>query len=191
LGKKLIIVAFLLCFGLALWLFLTRQTMVDVDAISLHTASTSPIVLDDFVLTSYNGSKLEQTFSGKQATFIASDRILVTGGIKWWKNKDNEMGTVHADSATLFLRGDNSSRYMIDGEVDHVVFSGHVHITANTLMLKTEQATYQVQENSLRGREKVVFTTAQDTITGDNGFFLNLHDESFEIYGTVRGVMIK
>lgn len=183
--------AFLIWLGFAGWYLITRPSS---DALSTGRAaeqSTSPVVLQDFVLTSYRGSTMEQNLTGGKGLFTAPDRLLISGGVTWWKSTPERTGSIRANRATIMLEGDHSGEYLFEGKLDRIVFVGQVAIAMNRFLLHSEQAVYIAQENILRGKEKVTLNTAEDIITGESGFTFDLTNEGYEIFGPVNGVLTK
>jgi hypothetical protein len=143
------------------------------------------------VLTSYAGAEVEQYLRGGKAFFISGDALQIKDGVSWWRKKDQKHGKVQARTALVYLKGDASETYLLDGTLSRIIFNGEVDAGLNNMALHTESAEYLAETNVLRGLAKVTMTFDRDIISGDHGFTLNLSDESYEIFGAVNGVMIR
>ncbi len=186
-GKKLVILTFILCFGLALSVYLTREKKSLRENLSKKGQREPRLVFEDFTFYRYTGEALTGRLSARLGHFYEPNVVELDGEIKGERLTADGHETVSAESATTYFKATTLSKMMAETELDRSELTGFVEVGVKDHALSTDYAEYLATENIVRSLRPVRVQGPSRVFTGDEGFTYGLNDETLQMYGTVRG----
>lgn len=189
-GKKLVIAGFLLCFALAIYVFVTRE------AKSLREdgpeASKLPrAVLEDFAIYRYEDANLVAKLTARLGHFYEPNVIELDGEVRGERiTASGERETIGAESATAYMKAPNLVKMMDQkNELDRAELNGFVEVGLKEHLLTTDYAEYLNSAKLVQSQRPVRVEGLNRVFMGDEGFKYGLDTEVLEMQGPVKGVV--
>lgn len=186
-GKKLIIVAFLASLGLALWIYLSRETKSLRENLSKRSQREPRLVLEDFTFYRYAGEALTGRLSARLGHFYEPNVVELDGEIKGERLTTDGKETVSAESATAYFKANTLTKMMEQTDLDRAELTGFVEVGVKEHTLSTDYAEYLAGEDLVRSLRPVRVQGLNRVFTGDEGFTYALTSETLQMFGRVKG----
>ena len=186
-GKKLVIVIFILCFGLALSVYLSREKKSLRDNLSNKGQREPRLVFEDFTFYRYLGDSLTGRLSARLGHFYEPNVVEFDGEIKGERLTKDGRQTVSAESATAYFKAATLTKLMAETDLERAELTGFVEVGLREHTLSTDYAEYLAADNLVRSLRPVRVQGPNRLFTGDEGFTYGLEDETLQMYGTVKG----
>ncbi len=157
LRKKMLTWLFLAVFFASLGLFFFRKAS-HTHQHNDGSQKSAQIVLEDFKLSRYQGTKVQSGASGKLAYFYDPNLVEVLASFDVFRlSKDGRPERLKAEMAKAYLKADSISELM---EAKNLLISqglveDHVVIQSNDHELESDQVWYQGTGNILHSEKKV------------------------------------
>jgi hypothetical protein len=188
-AKKLVIVGFLLCFGLALWTYLTR------DKKSLRENLTSGqrdprVVMEDFSIYRYEAATIRSRLMAKLGHFYEPNVVELDGEVRAERRTLDGVETATAETATAIFNA-KSLRSMMGQklQLDKAELAGFVEVGVKRHLLSTDYAEFINKDSIVRSSRPVRVEGPGRVFTGDEGFVYSLSNETLDMPGQVKGVV--
>lgn len=188
-GKNLVVVGFLVCCGLAIYVLVTRGEPDGLSE-SIHENPEPRISLEDFTLYKYKGHKADATVSGKLALFMDPNMLEVYGSVRGLRHNSEKREFMSAESATIFFETSGLAELMVkEAKVAKAEIEDNVNIGVKYNRLKTEFAELLPEKGILQSELPVSLKGPTGDFRGEKGFRYFLNDEKVKIFGPINGVM--
>jgi hypothetical protein len=188
LGKRLIIVGFLLCFGIAIYVFWQRDSTTLRRAIGKGSKREPRMVMEEFTVYRYIGAQLEAQMSARLGQLFEPNVVDLDGEIRAEKYRRGETETVGAETATI-LFGARSISQMLDGSpLVKAEMNGFIEVGVKEHLLSTDAAVYTASDNTLMSSRPVRVDGMNRVFTSEDGFIYNIAEEKLVMRGLVKGV---
>lgn len=191
-GKRLIVGGFLLCLVMALGMFLFRENVSLRETMERVPSHKKPrVVLENFTIRRYQGAEQLAHLRAAYGDFRAPNVVELRGGLDGWRMNHGQKQYMRAGRGIAWFDAAGLSE-MLEGNksVDHAFVREHVHFSFQDYQLVTDEAQYVTRQRLLTGQMPVRMTGSGRWMTGQDGFRYDLNDESFSVYGKVRGMII-
>jgi hypothetical protein len=190
LGKKLTIVAFLICLGIAVYVFLTKESKSLRDNIQIGGSREAQVVLEDFVAYKYEGSRLDAKLSGKLANFYEPNLVEIDGDIRGERATEDGKEFFSAETASAYFKSGSLTGLMDKNiELDRAEISGFVEVGLKNYLLTTDYAELLNDRQMIRSNRPVRVEGEKRLFAGEEGFTYDLNKESLYMPGRVKGVV--
>ena len=189
-GKKLVIIAFLLTSVLAVVVYLTHERKSLRENLEKKDSREPRLVVEDFTFYRYEGSALKSRLSARLGHFYEPNVLELDGEIKGERLLNGERQTVNAESATGYFKAATLTKMMSDTELDRAELTGFVEVGVKDHLLSTDYAEYLTTGSLVRSLRPVRVEGPGRVFTGDDGFNYNLQSEALEMLGQVRGMFV-
>lgn len=190
-GKSMIIVGFLVCLMVALWLFFSRETTSLRENMENAPSHKKPrVILEEFIIRRYEGETQLSQMKADYGDFRAPNVVELKSGLSGWQLNHGKKQTMKAERGVAWFDASSLSE-LLEGNkrVDHAFLRDRVQIRFQEHLLVTEEAQYITKESLITGQMPVRVTGPGRWFTGKDGFRYDLNDETFNVYGKVRGMV--
>jgi hypothetical protein len=190
-GKKLVILGFLLSFGFAVYVFMTRETSSIKDRINRVSAKEPRAVLEEFVAYRYDGDRLKTKITAHLGEFFEPNVVVLEGEVKASRFKDqDDLEELRAESATAYFKPSSLTKMLDPGQVNELEraeLSGFVEVALQEHLIITDYAEFIGHEKSVRSARPVRVEGPGRTFLGESGFLYNLVSQTLTMPGKVKG----
>jgi len=192
LGKKIVIMAFLVSFVIALFIFFTYEHKSLRDNLGKISAREPRASLEDFVVYRYAGETIKGKFSARFGNLFEPNVIEVDGEIKAERlTPRGDVETAAAESATAYFKTASLARLLHQAaEFDRAELMGFVEVRFRDHVLTTDYAEFLNDLREVRSIRPVRVDGPGRIFRGEDGFIYNLNTQSLEMRGLVRGEAI-
>jgi LPS export ABC transporter protein LptC len=188
-GRKLTIAAFLICFALALGVYLTREQKMLRQSIQDQGDRDPRIVMEDFIVFRYAGDVLKARVMARLGHFYEPNVVELDGEIRGERVSGDGFETLGAESATAYFNATSLSKMMSDAQLDRAELAGFVEVGTKEHLLTTDYAEYINATKMVRSVRPVRVEGPNRVFNGDDGFSYSVDDQTLEMFGLVKGVM--
>lgn len=189
-GKKLIMIGFLASLGLALYVFLSRETKSLRENIGQGSAKEPRVVMEDFVVYRYSGDVLTGKLTARLGHFYEPNIVELDGEIRGERQTNDGVETIGAESATGYFKATNLTTMLHQKtELDRAELTGFVEVGVKDHLLTTDYAEYINAEKLVRSLRPVRVEGPNRVFSGEDGFTYRLKTQALEMQGTVKGVV--
>lgn len=189
-GKKLVIAGFLICLGLAFYVFLTREIK------SRRTDAVDPskqprVVLEDFSIYRYEGETLIAKLTSRLGHFYEPNVVELDGEVRGERiNGAGDRETLEAESATAYMRSSSLTKLMDQKtELDRAELNGFVEVGLKEHVLSTDYAEFVNSDKLVQSQRPVRVEGPGRVFLGDEGFKYGVESQVLEMQGVVKGVV--
>ncbi len=187
-GKKLIVAGFLISFGLAVYLFVTRKTPLLKENLESGVVRDPRVILESFNVKRYQQDRLVQQISAKAGHFIDPNVLKLMSEVRASDELKNPPDYLSCEDATVLFEGDEMKSVYGEAVVRVADFEDNVTLTSNSNILRSEFIRYQAEKDLLLSDLPVQFEGQSAVLYGDSGFRYVIDGGDFEMSGQVRGV---
>ena len=187
----MIIIGFLVCLMMALWLFFSRETTSLRENMENAPSHKKPrVILENFITRRYKGETQLSQMRADYGDFRAPNVVEIKSGLSGWQLSQGRVQTMKAGRGVAWFDASSLSE-LLEGNkgVDHAFLRERVQIGFQEHLLITEEAQYVTKESLITGQMPVRVTGPGRWFTGKDGFRYDLKDETFNVYGKVRGMV--
>lgn len=188
-GRKITMGAFLLCLGLAIWVYVTREQKALRQSIKDQGDRDPRIVMEDFIVYRYTGDALRARIRARLGHFYEPNVVELDGEIRGEQVTSDGHETLGAESATAYFNATSLSKMMSDAQLDRAELAGFVEVGTKDHLLTTDYAEYINTTKMVRSVRPVRVEGPNRVFNGDDGFAYSVDDDTLEMFGTVKGVM--
>lgn len=189
-AKRLVIIGFLICFGLACWTYWSRDKKSLRENLSARLREPR-IVMDEFSLYRYQGQKIKARVMAKFGYFYEPNLVELDGEIRGERlNIDGTVETVNAETATaLFSAKTLGSMLGQKVELERADLTSFVEVGVKNHLMSTDFAEFIGKDQTVRSTRPVRVEGPGRVFTGEEGFVYRLNDETLDMTGQVKGVV--
>jgi LPS export ABC transporter protein LptC len=189
-GKKLVIVGFLICCALAAYVFASREKKSLRDNLKKSDEREPRVVMEDFVMYRYAGDRLVGKLAARLGHFYEPNLIELDGEIRGERLTPEGIETAGAESATAYFKATSLTAMMREKtELDRAEFTGFVEVGVKEHLLTTDYAEYLNDQRLIRSLRPVRVEGPGRIFSGDEGFTYSLVSQVLEMQGSVKGVV--
>ena len=190
-GKKLVIIGFVLSLALAIYIFATHETRSLKESISRTSAREPRAVLEDFVAYRYEGEALKARLNAHLAEFFEPNVVVLEGEVSGERRTDSgEREEIGAESASAYFKPSSLTK-MLDptqsNELERAELTGFVEVKIKDHLLTTDYAEYINEDKIVRSNHPVRVEGPGRVFVGDSGFVYNLATQILNMAGKVKG----
>jgi LPS export ABC transporter protein LptC len=192
LGKRLVIVGFLLCLAVAVYVYATRETRSLRENMGQQDTTKAPRVeLEDFVFYRYDADELTSKASARLGHFFEPNIAELDGDVHGERQRDDgSIETIGAESAIAYFEATKLTSMLTQKtKLQRVELSGFVEATTQGHLLTTDYAEYIDETETVRSRRPVRVEGPNRVFSGDEGFTYSVPEASLTMLGTVKGVL--
>jgi lipopolysaccharide export system protein LptC len=189
-GKKIVIVLFLMTFMFAINASRNKTYSSDSLNISSESSEDPRLVLEEFKLTRYTEASKKMSLKAKLAYFIEPNILELYGNVSGTRFGEKEE-ILHADTVMAYFDSESISDLMNQGGLLRAEFEENVSVDFSQHTLRTDYAQYLAEENSLTSMNPVKIDGPKRWFSGSDGFRYEIDKEDLEIYGTTSGELTK
>jgi hypothetical protein len=193
-GKKLVILGFLLSFVFAVYVFMTRETSSIKDRINRVSAKEPRAVLEEFVAYRYDGDHLKAKITAHLGEFFEPNVVVLEGEVKSTKFKaEDDIEELRAESATAYFKPSSLTKMLDPGQVNELEraeLSGFVEVAIQDHLIITDYAEFIGKEKAVRSSHPVRVEGPGRTFIGESGFLYNLVSQILSMPGKVKGEVV-
>ena len=190
-GKKLVIIGFVVSMVIAVYVFATRDNTSLKRTLDKASAKEPRAVLEDFTVYRYEGNVLKSKLTARLGHFYEPNVVELDGEIRGERlTPEGDRETVGAESATGYFRATSLSKMMDQNhptELDRAELTGFVEVGVKDHLLTTDYAEYINSEKLVRSLRPVRVEGPGRVFTGEDGFTYNLLTQVLEMQGQVKG----
>lgn len=180
----------MLCLGLAMFVFLTKESKSLRDNIDLGGAKEAQVILEDFVVYKYDGARLDAKLSGKLANFYEPNLVEIDGDIKGERATIGDREFFSAETASAYFKAGSLSGLMEKSlELDRAEISGFVEVGLKNHILTTDFAEFLNDRQTIRSNRPVKVEGEGKMFAGEDGFTYDLEQSSLYMPGKVKGAV--
>lgn len=189
-GRKLVIIGFLLCLTLAVFVFLSRETKSLRENLGQASVKEPRIAMEDFVVYRYENDRLTGKLTARLGHFYEPNLVELDGEIRGERLTNEGMETVGAETATGYFKATNLTAMMQQKtELDRAELTGFVEVGIKEHLLTTDYAEYLNDDRMIRSLRPVRVEGPNRVFSGDEGFTYSLDTQDLEMQGSVKGVV--
>lgn len=190
-GKKLVIIGFILSMILAVYVFLNRDTTSLKRNLERASAKEPRAVFEDFTVYRYEGNVLKSKLTARLGHFYEPNVVELDGEVRGERlTPAGDKETVGAESATAYFKATSLTK-MLDQdhptELDRAELTSFVEVGVKDHLLTTDYAEYINNEKLVRSLRPVRVEGPGRVFTGEDGFTYNLLTQVLEMQGQVKG----
>lgn len=186
-GKKLVISIFILCIGLALFVYASHEKKSLRENLSKKGQREPRLVFEDFILYRYRLDALTSRLSARIGHFYEPNIIELDGEIRGERLTNDGRETVSSESATAYFKAPTLSKMMAETDLDRAELTGFVEVGVKEHSLSTDYAEYIAADDLVRSPKPVRVQGPNRAFTGEEGFTYGLGDETLKMFGIVKG----
>jgi hypothetical protein len=191
LGKKLVIIGFVLSLVLAVYIFATHETRSLKESINKASAREPRAVLEDFVAYRYEGDTLKARLNAHLAEFFEPNVVVLEGEVSGERRTEGgEREEIGAESASAYFKPSSLTK-MLDptqaNELERAELTGFVEVKIRDQLLTTDYAEYINEDKIVRSSHPVRVEGPGRVFVGDSGFVYNLATQILNMAGKVKG----
>jgi hypothetical protein len=187
-GKRLVIVGFLLCLGIAVYVFVGRDTASLRRNLDVSNKRDARIVLEEFTYFRYSGGDLQAEFGAKLGQFFEPNVVELDGEIKGERYAEDGTETFGAETGTIFFKANSLNQMMEGSQLVKAEMNGFIEVGMKEHLLSTDYAVYMADGNYLRSNRPVRVDGENRVFTSDDGFIYKITQETLQLKGLVKGV---
>ncbi|MBM4251045.1 MAG: hypothetical protein FJ146_03665 [Deltaproteobacteria bacterium] len=190
-GKKLVILGFLLSFAFAIYVFMTRETSSIKERINRVSSKEPRVVLEEFIAYRYDGDQLKAKITAHLGEFFEPNVVVLEGEVngRRIKSKD-DIEEIRAESATAYFKPSSLTK-MLDpsqaNELERAELSGFVEVMLQEHQIITDYAEFIGRDKSVRSSRPVRVEGPGRTFIGESGFVYQLVSQILSMPGKVKG----
>ena len=186
-GKKLIIISFILSLVYAVNVYMTRQRTSIREKSEAETLKEPRLIFEDFTLYRYSDDVMESKMGAKLAELYEPNRLELDGDVFAQKLGLPERQALNSESATILfnskgLTGMTEGAKLVSAEV-----SGFVEVNFKEHVITTDYAKFVAKDNIIKSSRPVRVDGAGRVFATEDGFNYNLTKESLNLIGLVKG----
>ncbi|MDD9950140.1 MAG: hypothetical protein OXT67_01115 [Zetaproteobacteria bacterium] len=188
--QSMVMIGFLSVFVLSLSAYFYRDQTASLETL-VGDSSTAPprIRAENFVVRRYIGLQQVAQLSAMQAALQPPRTLVMRGQVKGWQlNQEEHKEVWRAENFEGELNSGQLEVLSREGELEFVELSERVVIARSRYTLYTDRAYYSVGKK-VYGSDPIRVVSAMRWLTAENGFDVNLENDSFRLYGQVKGVL--
>ena len=185
--RWLIIVGFILCFILALLLFLLREAGTLRDSVLQGQPSLAALTMTKLKVFRYTGEQPTSYYEAGFGAFKNPNIAEFRGAVRGWRLKDAQKQYLDADAATLYFSA-KGFEAAVNSELEHAEFKGNVRFSFHDYRIYSEKAEYQPIRERLLSDEPIFLRGKSWWSSSNHGFYLDMKSENVELLGSVKGV---
>ena len=182
-GKKLVIVGFLLSLALGLYVFVTRDTKSLKENLSKGSIRDPRARLEDL---------LKAKLKARVGDFYEPNVVQLDGEIRGERlTPAGERETLGAESVTAYFKSTSLTK-MLDqsSELDRAELTGFVEVGMKEHLLTTDYAEYVNSEKVVRSVRPVRVEGPGRVFMGDEGFTYELANQVLNMIGQIKGEVL-
>jgi hypothetical protein len=180
----------MICLGLALYVFLTKESKSLRDNIEFGGAKVAQVILEDFVAYKYEGARLDAKLTGRLANFYEPNLVEIDGDINGERATDGGREFFSAETASAFFKAGSLSGLMEKSlELDRAEISGFVEVGLKNHILTTDFAEFLNDRQTIRSNRPVRVEGEGRMFAGEDGFTYDLDQSSLYMPGKVKGAV--
>ena len=191
LGKKLTILGFIVSMGIAIYVFMTRDTTSLRKNLDKASAKEPRAVLEDFTVYRYEGNVLKSKLTARLGHFYEPNVVELDGEIRGERlTNEGDKETVGAESATAYFKATSLTKMLDQNqptELDRAELTGFVEVGVKEHLLTTDYAEYINSEKLVRSLRPVRVEGPGRVFTGEDGFTYDLLTQVLDMQGQVKG----
>lgn len=188
--KTFIIVVFLGCFGISIWIFLQRDTSTLRENIERAPSHLKPrVILEDFHLRRYKAHEQTSSMTAAFGAFKAPNIVELSGSVQGWRISKGKKQIVRTHKSVARFKSENLVELMKQAELERVSMTGFVELEYSDHLLQTEEAEYTARDEKIAGTQFVRVDGPNRWFTGKEGFRLFVKEEVLDVFGKVRGML--
>ena len=187
LGRKIVIAAFMVCFGIALYVFLNRDSRSLSENIDADVEREPRIVLEDFVVYRYQDEKVISKVTARLGHFFEPNQLEMDGEIRAMRLTDDGPERLGSESATAYFTADSLSSMMKDTELERAEVTGFVEVGVRDHILTTDYAEYIARTDVVSSNRPVRVEGPGRVFSGDEGFTWDIKTMALKLEGPIRG----
>jgi len=186
-AKKIIIVAFLLTFALAVYSFFGRETV----SLRKKIAETEDprIMLERFIYTRYHDNDVIMQASARKANFMEPNKLEIFTDVEAFRRIGNDLQELSCQLVTVHFVGQSLGDVLAKNELTRAEFDTEVKIKMSQQLVETDYAEYLAYTDTLQSHYPVTVTGKKRRFHGDSGFVYNVADDKVVLSGQVTGEM--
>ena len=191
-GKRLVIVGFLLSLALGLYVFVTRDTKSLKENLSKGSIRDPRARLEDFVVYRYEGDLLKAKLKARVGDFYEPNVVQLDGEIRGERlTSAGERETLGAESVTAYFKSTSLTK-MLDqsSELDRAELTGFVEVGMKEHLLTTDYAEYVNSEKVVRSVRPVRVEGPGRVFMGEEGFTYELATQVLNMIGQIKGEVL-
>lgn len=188
--QNAVIICFLSLFFLSISAYFYRDQVSILEKMAQDTSHFQPrIRTEGFILRRYEHSSQSAQLSADHASLRPPRTLLMAGSVRGWQlGSSGEKDIWQAERFDGELNSGKLEVLSREGELRFVELSNRVVIVRSRYTLYTDKAYYAVNEK-VYGSEPVRVVSALRWLTAESGFEVNFEEDSFRLFGQVKGVL--
>jgi lipopolysaccharide export system protein LptC len=188
-GKKLVIIGFLVCCLLAMWVFWSREVKSLRETLNKDVREPR-VVLEDFVAFRYEGDAQVGKLTARLGHFFDPNVMELDGEVKAERQTGDGVETLSTESATAYFRAASVSAMMDEKtELDRAELTGFVEVGMRDHLLSTDFAEYRDKDQTVRSTRPVRVEGPHRVFSGEEGFVYDLKKQALSMPGPIKGVI--
>lgn len=188
-GKKIIVVLFLLSLGLAIYFYLSHDRKNLRENLQDRSAAEPRITMEDFTLYRYRGELLVSKVRARLGHFYEPNVLELDGDVRGERLVEDGREVLSSESATAYFEATSLTKMMSGAELVRAELMGFVEFGVRGHLLSTDYAEYISKEPLVRSSRPVRVEGPGRVFTGEEGFVYSLATEILTMSGTVQGVL--
>ena len=150
-GKKLVIIGFVLSLVLAVYIFATHETRSLKESINKASAREPRAVLEDFVAYRYEGDTLKARLNAHLAEFFEPNVVVLEGEVSGERRTEGgEREEIGAESASAYFKPSSLTK-MLDptqaNELERAELTGFVEVVIAPMFTKEALEVFSTKKN--------------------------------------------
>ena len=188
-GKKIASLIFISLFGLALYIFYSKDDKDLRESVKAIPTSIPRVTLKGFRIYKYQSADLESFASGQLAYFIEPDILEVYGKVSVSDYSDGKEKKAKGDTLTAYFDSSGLIDLAKKSTIKKAILENHVELTNRETKIYTNIVSYSKNKDSLSSDREVSVDSSQGKLYGENGFRYKISDEFLELIGPVNGLL--
>lgn len=190
-GKRLIIIGFIICIGLAIYAYSKRDKGSLRQSIDTGSKREPRLVLEEFTVYRYrNGDELEGQLSARLGQVFEPNIVELDGEIRGEKRKNGEAQTFEAETATMFFDAKSLNKMMEGTQLVKADLNGFIEVGLKDHLLSTDYALYTAATDVLSSKRPVRVDGHNQVLTAEDGFVYSITKETLSLLGLVKGTFL-
>jgi len=187
LGKKLVIIAFIGCLAVALYVFFTHEVKSLRENLTGVTEKEPRVVLEDFEVYRHDGQTLKATLMARMAQLFEPNLLEMDGEIRAVRFAERSEETLGSEAASAYFKASSFGDMMTDTELVRADLTGFVEVGVKEHILTTDYAEYLADTEIIRSDRPVRVEGPGRVFSGEEGFKYQAKDGSLSLPGIVKG----
>ena len=190
-GKKIINICFILTFGYAVYIFVSRdsrtlrENMEEVD----HLNDRPKLLIDHYISTRYAGNQPISKTKGQTAHFEEPNKLHMQGDVEGLKYKQPHNQIVRAEQAIASFEAKSIQQVLDGAETKNIILKNYVRLIQGSDTIFSDLAIYDVKSDLVTSEAAVRVVGEKRWFTGANGFKYDVKTSNVEVMGPIEGVI--